>query len=171
MSTFPEGTIFSPEFTIIQVGNFGKLYLSADRNDWSVVIEHDITVLIDLDGDLDCGIPSNPGQIIYIYYPIYDEALPNLSRLHAIAQLAANLCKKGESVLAHCLLGLNRSGLLIGVILTYLGLSGEAALALLRERRPGALYNDNFANYLVSLPPSPDSSSSTLVSGSPNSST
>jgi protein-tyrosine phosphatase len=141
-----------PELTIIQIGEYGKLYISADRNDWSVVIDYKVAVLMDLDGDLDCGVPSTPDQIIYLYFPIYDEDLPNLERLHAIARFAADLCKRGESILTHCKLGLNRSALLVGVILTYLGLSGEAAIELLRERRPGALYNDTFADYLRSLP-------------------
>jgi protein-tyrosine phosphatase len=153
MITNPDGSlVLMPELTIIQIGDYGKLYLSADRDDWSIVIEHQIAVLIDLDGDLDCGVPSNPDEIIYIYFPIYDEGLPNLARLHAIARLAADLCRQGESILTHCKLGLNRSGLLVGLILTYLGLSGESAVTLLRERRPGALYNEIFADYLLTLP-------------------
>jgi hypothetical protein len=30
-------------------------------------------------------------------------------------------------------------------------MSGDAAVARLRERRPGALFNDGFATYLTSL--------------------
>jgi len=33
-------------------------------------------------------------------------------------------------------------------------MKGEDAVALLREKRPGALYNENFASYLAVLPPS-----------------
>jgi hypothetical protein len=39
-----------------------------------------------------------------------------------------------------------------GLILVYLGMSGAEALALLRSKRPGALYNEIFADYLASIP-------------------
>jgi hypothetical protein len=39
-----------------------------------------------------------------------------------------------------------------GLILTELGYDGPSAIARLRERRPGALYNERFAEYLSSLP-------------------
>jgi hypothetical protein len=39
------------------------------------------------------------------------------------------------------------------LVLTYLGMTGENAAALLREKRPGALFNENFAAYLAALPP------------------
>ena len=49
-------------------------------------------------------------------------------------------------------MGLNRSALVAGLVLTYLGMKGEDAVALLREKRPGALFNENFAAYLAALP-------------------
>jgi protein-tyrosine phosphatase len=58
-----------------------------------------------------------------------------------------------EGFLAHCGIGLNRSALVAGLVLTYLGMKGEDAVALLREKRPGALFNENFAAYLATLPP------------------
>ena len=58
----------------------------------------------------------------------------------------------GEKVLAHCGMGFNRSALVAGLVLTYLGMKGEDAVALLREKRPGALFNENFAAYLTALP-------------------
>jgi protein-tyrosine phosphatase len=50
-------------------------------------------------------------------------------------------------------MGFNRSALVAGLVLTYLGIKGEDAVALLREKRPGALFNENFAAYLTALPP------------------
>ena len=32
-------------------------------------------------------------------------------------------------------------------------MKGEDAVALLRKKRPGALFNENFAAYLTALPP------------------
>jgi hypothetical protein len=49
-------------------------------------------------------------------------------------------------------MGFNRSALVAGLILIELGMPGATAVARLRERRPGALYNDRFADYLTSIP-------------------
>ena len=38
-----------------------------------------IDTVIDLEGGLDHCIPTVPDQILYVYFPIYDEALPNLA--------------------------------------------------------------------------------------------
>ncbi|MCS6886019.1 MAG: dual specificity protein phosphatase family protein [Acidobacteriota bacterium] len=110
-------------------------------------------VIIDLDGDIDYGIPNAPNRILYVYLPILDSELPDLEFLHAVAKLAADLCRSGKSVLTHCKMGLNRSALLLGVTLAYLGLSGQEALQLLRSKRPGALFNPIFSEYLESLSP------------------
>lgn len=140
------------ELAIIQIEDHGKLYISSDREEWSIVLDHQISLLIDLDGDMDQGVPTVHDQLIYVYFPIFDEDLPNLPRLHAVAQMAASLCRSGQSILSHCRLGLNRSGLMTGLILTYLGFSGKEAVELLRHHRPGALFNETFADYLSSLP-------------------
>jgi protein-tyrosine phosphatase len=49
-------------------------------------------------------------------------------------------------------MGYNRSALVAGLILTELGVDGPAAVERLRARRPGALYNERFAEYLASVP-------------------
>jgi len=133
----------------------GQLFISPAIDDWRTIEDHGITAVIDLDGDLDLGIPSVPNHMLYVYFPIYDEGLPDLNKLHALARLGAHLVTSGEKVLAHCGMGLNRSALVAGLILTYLGMNGADAVALLREKRPGALFNRNFAKYLAALPPHP----------------
>jgi protein-tyrosine phosphatase len=145
-------TLTLEDLDFIQISHYGKLYISRDYEDWSAIRDLDISVLIDLDGGLDKGVPSLPNHIIYLYFPILDGDLPNLIKLHAVARIAADLCRQGYGVLTHCLLGLNRSAMLTGVILTYLGLTGREACALLREKRPGSLFNPVFAAYLESLP-------------------
>lgn len=53
--------------------------------------------------------------------------------------------------LVHCQAGLNRSGLVTGLALVNQGYSGEAALALLRDRRgPAVLCNPTFEAFLLS---------------------
>jgi protein-tyrosine phosphatase len=50
-------------------------------------------------------------------------------------------------------MGFNRSALMAGLILVHLGACcGEDAVVRLRNCRPGALFNQVFAEYLASLP-------------------
>jgi protein-tyrosine phosphatase len=138
---------------IFQIDNAGNLYISPDLDGWQPIEERDITVVFDLDDDLDIGVPEIPGQLIYLYFPFEDkEELPDLHRLCELARLGARMIEQGNRVLVHCGMGHNRSALLAGIILTYLGMSGEDALTLLRAKRQGALYNKTFAAYVASLP-------------------
>ena len=76
----------------------------------------------------------------------------SLAKLDALGRMVAQLVCSEHRVLVHCRMGLNRSNLVIATALTYLGLSGEQALALLRGLRPGALYNETFAAHVRLLP-------------------
>jgi protein-tyrosine phosphatase len=141
---------------LISLDESRRVFLSPAIDEWQPIEDQGITVVIDLEGDLDLGIPTVPNHMLYIFFPIYDEDLPDLNKLHAVARLGARLAKNGEKVLAHCGMGLNRSALVAGLILTYLGMTGSEAVALLRQKRPGALYNDNFADYLSKIPGRPE---------------
>ena len=138
---------------IFQIDDKGNLFISPDLDEWQPIKDRAITVVFDLDDDLDVGVPEIPGQLLYLYFPFEDEEnLPDKQRLHAIARLGARLIQEGNPVLVHCGMGHNRSALLAGVILTYLGMSGADAVTLIREKRKGALYNKTFAAYVESLP-------------------
>ena len=129
-----------------------RLFISPVITDWDHVHQRGIEVIIDLEGDLDQGISTRPGHLLYIYHHIYDEELPNLARMQALALAAAHLIRSGQKVLVHCSMGFNRSALLAGLVLTELGCPGCDAVERLRSRRPGALFNERFAEYLASLP-------------------
>ena len=103
--------------------------------------------------DLDHGVSTRPGHLLYIYHHIYDEDLPDLARMRALALMGAHLIREGQKVLAHCGMGFNRSALLAGLILIELGMDGPAAVERLRARRPGALFNECFADYLLAMRP------------------
>jgi len=130
-----------------------RLFISGDLDSWDCVVPHGIDVVIDLDGGLDACIPTQTNHCLYVYFPFDDddETLPNLTKLHAVALLGASMIREGHRVLTHCNMGFNRSGLVAGLILTSLGMPGAAAVSRIRERRPGALYNDCFADYLLRL--------------------
>ena len=128
------------------------LFISPAIDDWGPVSDHRIGCIIDLDGEVDHGVPSLPGHILYVYFPIFDEDLPDLARLDAVCSLGTRLLESGQRVLSHCGMGFNRSALMAGLVLHALGMSGPDVVAQLRDRRPGALFNDVFADYIASLP-------------------
>src|SRR4029077_11072012 len=137
---------------LFPIDDDGRLYISGDLDGWDCIAPHGIDVVIDLDGGLDACIPTETNNCVYIYFPFEDDdqALPDTSKLRAIAEMAASLIREGHRVLAHCNMGFNRSGLVAGLILKALGMPGDAAVTRIRERRPGALYNDRFADYVSS---------------------
>lgn len=136
---------------VTPVDDAGCLFLSGSIEDWQPVHERGITVVVDLEGDVDHGVPTAANEFLYVYLPIPDGSLPNLDRLHAVGRLAADLVGKGHRVLSHCGMGLNRSALVAALVLMHHGMTGPEAVARLRERRPGALFNTVFADYLMQL--------------------
>lgn len=134
-----------------QVDDAGKLFISPVIKDWSIVSSYGVDTVIDLEGGLDECIPTVPNGCLYVYFPIYDENLPDLTKLEAIAEMGARLVGAGHAVLSHCGMGFNRSALVAGRILHKLGMSGAEVVELLRRKRPGALFNEVFAEHLRSL--------------------
>ncbi|MGO9338731.1 MAG: hypothetical protein ACLPY1_14615 [Terracidiphilus sp.] len=136
---------------LFQVDDECRLFISPAITDWDILTRHGVDTVIDLEGDLDCGVPTLPDQCLYIYFPICDDDLPNLDKLHAVGTLGASLVASRHCVLSHCGMGYNRSALVAGIILHKLGMSGPDIVRRIRERRPGALFNDCFSAYLESL--------------------
>ncbi|HEX3357460.1 MAG TPA: dual specificity protein phosphatase family protein [Tepidisphaeraceae bacterium] len=134
---------------IVQMDDDGMLFLSAAIQDWNPIANLGIETVIDLDGGVDQGVPEIADKSLYIYLPIADGNLPDLNRLHAVAKLGADLIRQNHRVLTHCGVGLNRSALMAGLILRYLGLDAQTTIQQCRQRRPGALYNPVFAEYLA----------------------
>ena len=129
----------------------GTLFVSGEIDDWEPLRQAKVDTIVDMDGDIDKGVPQSPNEILYVYYPILDEELPDCDKLQAVGRLVAELVRTGHVVLVHCRMGFNRSNLVIATALTYLGMSGAQALAHLQKVRPGALYNENFARYVCGL--------------------
>ena len=135
---------------LFQVDDDGRLFISPAIDEWSGVAAAGIDVVIDLEGGLDECIPTDINHCLYIYFPIADdnEDLPPMTKLRAVARLGASLISGGHRVLSHCGMGFNRSALVAGVILVELGVPGPQVVERLQSRRPGALFNDRFAEFL-----------------------
>ena len=135
-----------------QVDDAGCLFISPVITDWAVIMGYGVDTVIDLEGGLDQCIPTVPNGCLYVYFPIYDEQLPDPCKLEAVVALGASLIANGHHVLVHCSMGYNRSALVAGLILNRLGIPGQQVIDKLRDRRPGALFNEIFAEYLRSQP-------------------
>ena len=150
-------THFLEQMQLYQLDDAGLLYISPAITDWERVEQRAIDTIIDLDGDIDAGVPTHPDRYLYIYFPIYDEELPNLNKLHGIATLGAALVNQGHRVLSHCGMGFNRSALVAGLILVRLGVTGPEAVCRLRLLPPWSPVQRGFAAHLESLARAPAS--------------
>ena len=73
-----------------------------------------------------------------------------IEEIEHVAEWAYLEWKKGRRVLVRCEAGLNRSGLVIGLILMQDGMSAKEAIALIRTNRSQhALSNKEFENHLL----------------------
>jgi Dual specificity phosphatase, catalytic domain len=78
--------------------------------------------------------------------------LPPQDFIDAGVGFAAVAHRAGRKVLIKCTEGHNRSGLIVAsYLMTWCNMAPEAAVALIREKRPGALTNQTFVNYLLAL--------------------
>ena len=138
-----------PGLGMTQIDDHGCIWVSGLVTDWSQVHEREINVIVDLEGDVDHGVPNTPDEILYVYLPIHDAMLPNLERLQSVARLVAGLAACNQRVLCHCGLGLNRSPLVAGLALMALGVGPQDVIDRIRSRRPGSLYNEHFVQYML----------------------
>ena len=80
-----------------------------------------------------------PTEIERIHAPIPDFAPPDPeTRDRAVAFLAEHV-GAGRPVLVHCGAGYGRTGTILACYLVFSGMDADAAIALVRERRPGSI--------------------------------
>ena len=74
----------------------------------------------------------------------------DLNRLRQAVEFGYDRWKQGDRLLVRCQAGLNRSGLVMALILIKDGFTPYQAIDLIRQRRTDiALFNENFANWLL----------------------
>lgn len=92
------------------------------------------------------------GLLSFTHYPITDGMLRSGSYLDLMAQRLAAEIDKGGVVLTMCNAGRNRSGLLSALIVHHVfGIPGSHSIGVVRQRRPNALANDYFVEFLQTL--------------------
>ena len=74
----------------------------------------------------------------------------DLDRLRQAVEFGYDRWKQGDRVLVRCQAGLNRSGLVLALILIKDGIAPQEAINCIRDGRgPDALFNDNFHAWLL----------------------
>ena len=89
-------------------------------------------------------------------YGFGDEELTpqGIRKVLALAQAAHSRWQAGETVLIRCQAGVNRSGLVMALVLMLHGYAARDAIALIRQRRASAvLSNRHFVRWLVTEAP------------------
>ena len=54
---------------LVQLGEQRQLFISPAIDDWKPIEDRGITAVIDLDGNLDLGIPNIPDHMVYAIFP------------------------------------------------------------------------------------------------------
>jgi Dual specificity phosphatase, catalytic domain len=93
-----------------------------------------------------------PAGVFYMHSSYPDtNAIPDSTELHVAATFLNDLRAVGKTVFVHCRLGLNRSALLVGLMLIDEGYRANDAIELMRRlRSPYVLENATFERYLLS---------------------
>ena len=65
------------QFRLFPVDDESRLYISPAISDWTVLDTSSIRAVFDLEGGLDHGVPVIPNHTLYVYFPIFDEDLPD----------------------------------------------------------------------------------------------
>jgi hypothetical protein len=100
-----------------------------------------------------CGWPRDDGMDgrPYVFFPLDDApTIPDPDAIDDLGAAVAGLVRAGKRVAVNCAAGLNRSGLVVGRALIWLGHEPARSIAMVRAARgPWALSNVEFARYLM----------------------
>jgi hypothetical protein len=110
--------------------------------------------VIDCAGDIPPGYREVTGRWIACVFPDLDGPLATSNRVAHAASEAAGIAREPaaaapERIYVMCQHGMNRSGLVTGLILRQLGLPPRETIDRIRRARPGALANDHFRLMLL----------------------
>jgi hypothetical protein len=113
-------------------------------------------VVVDAAGDMPPEWRASARAWVPCVFGDIDSVPVMLDRIHGTVRSVAEMLRAPDApaaVYSMCQHGMNRSGLIAGLLLRELGLSGPEALELIRERRRGALSNWSFVRLIESYEP------------------
>jgi hypothetical protein len=113
-----------------------------------------MSLVIDCAGDMPAPLRAAAATWVACVFADIDGPPMHYERIEASVRTAAEAARRDggtERVVVLCTHGMNRSGLLTGLLLREFGLSGEAAIARIAAARPGALSNQAFRRIVLGL--------------------
>lgn len=129
------------------------LFIGSAITDIIPIVDNKIDCVIDLQGGFD--LPELAYAIdSYLYCRLWDLlwfSPINEPKLFRISKYGYGCWSAEQRVAVHCTQGMNRSALIIGLILRHSGMNGKDAVVLIQEKRPGSFYNTKFREYLENL--------------------
>ena len=120
-------------------------------NKLKALAEYNINAVVSMVSREDVDL-TNTLDIAYFRFPITDGKSLNLLVIDEAVALIHRGLRGGVNILVHCHGGKNRAGLVCALVVReWFSIPGTAAMAHVRQARPGALNNPVFAAYLDSL--------------------
>lgn len=113
-----------------------------------------VSWLVDCAGDMPSAHRTAAGLWVACVFADHDGPLPPSLRLDNVVADAARAARGDhgqppDRIYVMCTHGMNRSGLVTGLILRSLGVDGPEAVERIRAARPGALSNLHFRDMLL----------------------
>ncbi len=141
-----------------EAGNVGALWMGgahALRGEEITIARISGSWLIDAAGDMPAGHHAAAARALSCVFMDVEAVPASFARITALSLATANALRDGEaaSVYAVCTHGLNRSGLVTGLILRTLGIPGHEAIRRIRLARPGSLANHAFEGLIQDFTP------------------
>ena len=104
--------------------------------------------VIDCAGEIDAAYRASTARWLPCVFPDLDGPLASSNRVDEVVRFTlatiANEAARPERLYVMCQHGMNRSGLVTGLLLRGLGLEPRETVDRIRRARPGALANDHF---------------------------
>lgn len=151
---------YRPSFTLFKCPLSKSFYGSNDPGteaDMKEIKDAGISVIINLIGE-EIGMPKYPSQkgIKVVHFPITNMSVPELYKLDRLVKYIIKLEKQGRGVLAHCVGGHGRTGLVLAAyIIRKRKKEANEAIEILRKVRPHAVESteqrQQLANYVKYL--------------------
>lgn len=108
--------------------------------------------IIDCAGEMPAWYRAQVGRWVPCVFADIDSRPSQLSRIEAVVRDAASVVGSDSApsdIIIVCQQGMNRSGLLSGMLLRAVGFAGHEAVDRIVERRPGALSNLTFRQIIL----------------------
>ncbi len=119
-----------------QLGGMGRPYVASD-------LEYLKSIGLDLLVSLtEQTLPEECIEFVgceSLHIPVQDLTPPNLDQMRKTVEAIESTIQAGGKAVVHCGAGMGRTGVMLAAYLVYKGYSGEEAIGMIRNQRPGSI--------------------------------